>query len=102
MLYAHLLGYLSNVRYAGNKTPFVKCLVKTSLGEELEIRVFGEDNLRDLEDSSLIKVTKTVASSGTWEGVTFYNGKPVGVSRMKFFREMDFSIANGFSLSSLN
>jgi hypothetical protein len=102
MLYAHFMGYLSEIRYSKDNTPFAKSLVRTTSGEELEIRVFGDNNLRDLEYGSLIKVTKAEITSGYWQGFVFYNGHLTGHSKMKLPRPMEFSIANGFDLSSLN
>jgi hypothetical protein len=102
MLYAHFIGYISEVRYTATNKPFVKCLVQTTSGKDIEIRVFGEDNLRELNKYSLIKVTKAEVTAGFWQGFTFYNGTPIGVSKLKFRKPMEFSVANGFDLSSLN
>jgi hypothetical protein len=102
MLYAHFMGYLSEIRYSKNNTPFAKCLVRTTSGEELEIRVFGGNNLRDLEYGSLIKVTKAEITSGYWQGFIFYNGHVTGHSNMRLPNSIEFSIADGFNLSSLN
>jgi hypothetical protein len=96
------MGYLSEIRYSKNNTPFAKCLVRTTSGEELEIRVFGETELSGLEYGSLIKVTKTEVTSGYWNGFVFYNGYLTGYSKMKLSKLMEFTIANGFDLSSLN
>jgi hypothetical protein len=103
MLYAHFVGYISDIRYAHDKTPFVKCLAQlTSTGEEIEIRVFGENNLRDLNHYSLIRVKQAKVKQGFWKGHLFYNGTPIGTARKKFLKPLEFSIANGFNLSSLN
>jgi hypothetical protein len=102
MLYAHFIGYISEIRVTTTNQPFVKCLVKTTSGDELEIRMFGEDNFLNLDNHSLIKVTKTKVTGGFWQGHSFLNGKRVGFSKPKFPKPMDFSVANGFNLSSLN
>jgi hypothetical protein len=102
MLYAHFIGYVSEIRYAHNNTPFVKCLVKTIAGEHRIIRMFGEDNFLNLDEYSLIKVTKTEITRGFWKGHSFHNGKRVDFSNPRFRKPMEFSIANGFDLSSLN
>jgi hypothetical protein len=103
MLYAHLVGYLSDIRYTHDKTPFVKCLAQlTSTGQEIEVRVFGEEYIRNLSDHSLIKVKQNEVTQGFWKGNLFYNGKPVGTARKKFLKPLEFSIADGFNLSSLN
>ena len=102
MLYAHFIGYVSEIRYAHNNTPFVKCLVRTTMGKEMEIRMFGEDEFLDLDEYSLIKVTKTEVTGGFWKGHSFLNGKRVGISKAQFRKPMEFSVANGFDLSSLN
>jgi len=102
MLYAHFIGYVSESRYAHNNTPFVKCLVRTTAGEDRIIRMFGEDNFLNLDEYSLISITKTEITGGFWKGHSFHNGKRVGFSKRKFHKPMEFSIANGFDLSSLN
>ena len=103
MLYAHFVGYLSDIRYTKDRIPFIKCLTQvTSTGEEIEVRVFGEGNIRELNHCSLIKVKQNKVTGGFWKGNLFYNGEPVGTARKKFIKPLEFSIANGFDLSSLN
>jgi hypothetical protein len=102
MLYAHFIGYVSEVRYTATDKPFVKCLVRTTMGKEMEVRVFGEDEFLDLDEYSLIKVTKIEVTGGFWKGHSFLNGKRVGFSKPRFRTPMEFSVANGFDLSSLN
>jgi hypothetical protein len=102
MLYAHFMGYLSEIRYTKDNTPFAKCLVRTTSGKEMEVRIFGQNDLRDLEYGSVIRIEKNEVTAGFWQGFIFYNGYLTGHCKMRLSRLLDFSIADGFSLSSLN
>ena len=102
MLYAHFIGFVSDVQLALNDTPFAKCLVRTTSGEDLIVHIFGENDLNSIDEDTLIQVKQVDFQSGRWKGFKFLNGKPVGFRRIRFPKPMDFSIANGFNLSSLN
>ena len=101
MLYAHFMGYISNIRYTKDNTPFAKCLVRTTSGEDIEVRIFGRNDLRSLEYGVLIRVEKNTVTDGFWKGFVFYNGYITDHCKMRF-PKLDFSIADGFNLSSLN